>query len=250
ATDAAFCSATRSTFVGSMMPDWIMSTNSSDSASKPRVATFSAFTFSTITLPSRPAFSTMLRIGSSSARFTMLAPTFSSPSTFRLSMVVEARRRATPPPGTMPSSTAARVALSASSTRAFFSFIAVPVAAPTLIPRPAARQLGQPLLQLLAVVVRRRLVDLRPDLLDATLDRCGLAGALDDRRVVLVDHDLLRLAEVLELDVLELDAEILGDGLAAGQDRDVLQHGLAAIAEARRLDGGAVPRAAKLVDHH
>ncbi len=41
--------------------------------------------------------------------------------------------KATPPPGTMPSSTAARVALSASSTRAFFSFISVSVAAPTLI---------------------------------------------------------------------------------------------------------------------
>ena len=48
---------------------------------------------------------------------------------------VERRLRAesaTPPPGTMPSSTAARVACSASSTRAFFSFISVSVAAPTL----------------------------------------------------------------------------------------------------------------------
>ena len=42
-----------------------------------------------------------------------------------------ARMSATPPPGTMPSSTAARVACSASSTRAFFSFISVSVAAPT-----------------------------------------------------------------------------------------------------------------------
>ena len=39
---------------------------------------------------------------------------------------------ATPPPGTMPSSRAARVACSASSTRCFFSFISVSVAAPTL----------------------------------------------------------------------------------------------------------------------
>ena len=35
---------------------------------------------------------------------------------------------------------------------------------------------------------------------------------------------------------------------AAGQDRDVLEHGLAAIAEARRLDGGGLQRAAQLVD--
>src|SRR5215212_9449562 len=43
-----------------------------------------------------------------------------------------ARKSAVPPPGTMPSSRAARVAWSASSTRCFFSFISVSVAAPTL----------------------------------------------------------------------------------------------------------------------
>ena len=41
--------------------------------------------------------------------------------------------KATPPPGTIPSSTAARVALRASSTRSFFSFISASVIAPTLI---------------------------------------------------------------------------------------------------------------------
>ena len=40
---------------------------------------------------------------------------------------------ATPPPGTMPSSTAARVALRASSTRSFFSFTSTSVAPPTRI---------------------------------------------------------------------------------------------------------------------
>ena len=38
------------------------------------------------------------------------------------------------------------------------------------------------------------------------------------------------------------------DRLAAGQDRDVLQHGLAAIAEARRLHGRDLEAAAQLVD--
>ena len=51
-----------------------------------------------------------------------------------------------------------------------------------------------------------------------------------------------------ERDVLELDAEVFRDRLAAGQDRDVLQHGLAAIAEARRLDGRDLEAAAQLVD--
>jgi hypothetical protein len=54
--------------------------------------------------------------------------------------------------------------------------------------------------------------------------------------VVLGDDDLLGRAEVLELEALELDAEVLEDRLAAGQDGDVLEHRLAAIAEAGRLD--------------
>ncbi len=48
---------------------------------------------------------------------------------------------------------------------------------------------------------------------------------------------LLARPRSLELDVLELDAEVFGDELAAGEDGDVFQHGLAAIAEARGLDG-------------
>ena len=84
---------------------------------------------------------------------------------------------------------------------------------------------------------------------DAALDVGLLAGAVDDRGVLLLDHHLLGAAEHVERDVLELDAEILADRLAAGQDRDVLQHGLAAIAEARRLHGRDLEAAAQLVDH-
>ena len=51
----------------------------------------------------------------------------------------------------------------------------------------------------------------------------------------------------LELGVLQLQAHLLGDHLAAGQDRDVLEHPLAAVAEAGRLDGHAGERAAQLV---
>ncbi len=54
--------------------------------------------------------------------------------------------------------------------------------------------------------------------------------------------------EIVELEVLELDPEVLGDRLAAGEDRDVLQHGLAAVAEAGGLDGSDLQRAAQLVD--
>ena len=45
-----------------------------------------------------------------------------------------------------------------------------------------------------------------------------------------------------------LMTEVFGDRLAAGQGRDVLEHRLAAIAEAGRLHGRRLQRAAQLVD--
>jgi hypothetical protein len=45
------------------------------------------------------------------------------------------------------------------------------------------------------------------------------------------------------------DAEVLADGGAAGEDGDVLQHGLAAIAEAGGLHGRDFQSTAQLVDH-
>ena len=54
--------------------------------------------------------------------------------------------------------------------------------------RDAAGQLGQPLLQLLAVIVGGRLLDLRADLRDAALDVVLLAGAVDDGGVLLGDR--------------------------------------------------------------
>src|SRR3989454_6861596 len=58
----------------------------------------------------------MIRIGSSSARRTISMPVFSSSSApLTLSRAFRHHNSPTPPPGTMPSSTAARVACSASS---------------------------------------------------------------------------------------------------------------------------------------
>jgi len=115
--------------------------------------------------------------------------------------------------------------------------------------RDAARELGETLLQLLAVIVGGGLLDLRLDLPDARLDVLALAGAGDDRGLLLLDDDLLGPAEHLQRHILELDAEILGNELAAAQGGDILEHGLAAIAEARRLDGRDLEAAAQLVDH-
>src|SRR6185437_3453412 len=113
----------------------------------------------------------------------------------------------------------------------------------------AADQLRQPLLQLLAVVVRGGLLDLRANLLHAALDLAIRSAAIDDRRVVLVDGDALRRAQVLDLHALELDAEILSDGFTASQNSDVLEHGLAAVAEARSLHRSHIQRATQLVDY-
>ena len=115
--------------------------------------------------------------------------------------------------------------------------------------RDAADELGEPFLELLAVVVRAGVLDLRANLLHTALDGAGRAAAFDDRRVVLVDRDLLGFAQVLDLDVLELDPEVLGDGAATREDRDVFEHRLAAITEARGLHGRRSQRAAQLVDH-
>src|ERR1700730_8270188 len=114
--------------------------------------------------------------------------------------------------------------------------------------RDTACELGQTLLQLLTVVVRGGFLDLRLDLADAGFDVGLLAGAADDGGVLLVDHHLLGATEHGERDVLHLDAEIFGDRLTAGQYRDVLQHGLAAIAEARSLHSGNLEAAAQTVD--
>src|SRR5579862_3791752 len=112
----------------------------------------------------------------------------------------------------------------------------------------AARQLREALLELLAVEVGVGVLDLGLQLLDAALDRLRVAGPVDDRRRVLVDDDATGVAELRELRVLELEAHLLGDHLAAREDRDVLEHALTAIAEARRLDRDGLEGAAELVD--
>src|SRR5882762_7694456 len=114
--------------------------------------------------------------------------------------------------------------------------------------RDAACKLGQTLLQLLTVVVRGSFLDLRLDLIDPRFDVGLLAGAADDGGVFLVDHHLLGATEHGERDVLHLDAEIFRNRLTAGQNREVLQHGLAAIAEARSLDGCDLEATAQTVD--
>jgi hypothetical protein len=65
---------------------------------------------------------------------------------------------------------------------------------------------------------------------------------------IAVDRDLLGLAELRDLDLVQLKAQVLHDRLGAGEDRDILEHGLAAVAVAGGLDGTDLQHAAQLVD--
>ena len=113
----------------------------------------------------------------------------------------------------------------------------------------AAGQLGQTLLQLLAVVVAVGVVDLGPDLVHTALNLLRVARTLNDGRLVLGDDHLASATEEVEGCVLQLQADLFADDLTTGEDGDVLQHGLTAIAEARSLDSDRTEGAANLVHH-
>ena len=90
--------------------------------------------------------------------------------------------------------------------------------------------------------------DLAAQQLDAALDVRLLAGAVDDGGVLLVDGHPARASEISKRELIELLAELFRDHLAAGEHGEILQHLLAAIAEARRLHGRDLQSPAQLVD--
>ncbi len=110
-------------------------------------------------------------------------------------------------------------------------------------------QLGEAFLELLAVVVARGGLDLAADLLDAGFDLFVVAGAFGDGGVIVVHRDALGHAQIGDGDAFQIDAQILGEHLRAGEDADVLEHLLASVAVAGRLDRTDVQDAAHLVDH-
>ena len=90
---------------------------------------------------------------------------------------------------------------------------------------------------------------MRADLFDAAFKIGFLTGAVNDRRIVLVDDDPFGATQILQRDIVKLDAQLLGDELAAGENRNVFQHRLAPIAEAGRFDRHATQCAAELVNY-
>src|SRR5262249_51422407 len=110
----------------------------------------------------------------------------------------------------------------------------------------AARELRQPFLQLLTIVVGGSFLDLRLDLSDTSLNIVLLAGTTHDRGVLLLDRHLLGTAKHIDRHVLKLDTEVRGHHGAASQDRDIFQHRLTSVAEARRLDGSNLEASTQL----
>src|SRR5258705_1605831 len=115
--------------------------------------------------------------------------------------------------------------------------------------RHTTNELGESFLQLLAVIVRSRVFDLRSQCLYATFNVRMLTITFDNRSIVFVDGDLLGAAEIFKLDVLQLDTQIFADDLAARQDSNVFEHRLAAIAEAGRLNRGDIQSSTQRVDY-
>src|SRR5205823_1625019 len=74
-----------------------------------------------------------------------------------------------------------------------------------------AREFRQTLLELLAIVIARRLFDLTANLTHSTLNVVLFAFAFDNGGVFLVDGNALGFAQLIQLHVLELDPEIFRD---------------------------------------
>ena len=106
-------------------------------------------------------------------------------------------------------------------------------------------KLSKTLLELLAVVIGRCVLDLRRIWLHAPV-MASLATSPSTMVVLsLVMVITLGRTEVIELNILKLDAEILGDDRTTCEDRDVFEHSLAAVTETRCLDSSHVQGSAE-----
>ena len=76
-----------------------------------------------------------------------------------------------------------------------------------------------------------------------------VAEAVDDGGVFFTDFDAFGLTQVFQSGFFQRQADFFGNHHAAGQDGDVLQHGFAAVAEARGFNGNGFQDAADVVHH-
>src|SRR5205807_27883 len=112
--------------------------------------------------------------------------------------------------------------------------------------RHAAGQLRQSLLQLLAIIIAGRLLNLRLDLADARLDLGWIAFTLDDGRVILVRHNAARLPKVGQCRGIEAAAHLFADDLPTGdQNVGIIDRGFHLLRVGHEVGGDVA-----LVDLH
>ena len=104
-------------------------------------------------------------------------------------------------------------------------------------------------MKLLAIIVRRRVLNLDTNFANATLDSFRITSTINDRGVVLVHGDALGITEVLKASALEIKTDFLRDNRTACQNRDVLQHRLTTITEPRCFTCRNLDDTAHVVDH-
>eukprot|EP00834_Sanchytrium_tribonematis_P007864 NODE_789_length_3873_cov_0.228405.p2 type:complete len:204 gc:universal NODE_789_length_3873_cov_0.228405:3026-2415(-) len=136
ATPLASCSAVLVTFNGSTIPLLIISTYSPLAASYPisnwSISNNLPTTYSPFA--SVPALLTIVVAGARNALLTISTPNcWSNTVNFKLSKILDAFNNAVPPPGKIPSSTAAFVAFNASTYLSFFSPTSTSLDPPTLM---------------------------------------------------------------------------------------------------------------------
>src|SRR5262249_2151460 len=81
----------------------------------------------------------------------------------------------------------------------------------------AAGQLGQAFLQFFTIVVAVGVFNFVTNLFHTPFDGVFLAGAIDNGGVFAVDDDLLGATQIGQLDRIELNTQVLENGLAATQ---------------------------------
>ena len=84
---------------------------------------------------------------------------------------------------------------------------------------------------------------------NTAFDLIVFTGAIDDGGVFLGDVDLLGRTHIFKRSFLEAQPDFFRNHRATGQHSDVCQHGLAAVAETRRLHGSYFDDAADGVHH-
>ena len=80
---------------------------------------------------------------------------------------------------------------------------------------------NEALLKFLAVEVGVGVLDLGLDLVDPSFDLIGLAATVHNGGVILGDHHFASMAKLRHLGILEFEAQLFADALAAGEDGDV-----------------------------